>query len=134
MHELALAEGIISAILDIAHERGRRVKGFKVAVGELAQFDKDLIRYLLNELAKGTELEGASVSVEVERAVVKCLSCGSKLGFEELVKPLPEDWREAVHFLPELISSFSTCPRCGMSDFEIEGGRSVRILEVELYA
>ena len=132
MHELALAEGIISTVLDLAREKGGRVLGFKVAIGELAQFDKGLIRDLLAELIKGTELEGAKIDVETEKAEIKCLSCGSRWGFEDLVGSLGKDEREMIHFLPELVSSFSRCPACGKSDFEIEGGRSVRILEVEL--
>lgn len=132
MHELALVEGIVSAVLDLAREREGRIVGFKVAIGELAQFDKRMIRDLLAELVKGTELEGANIDIETEKAVIKCLNCGSKWGFKELVGPLPEDWREMIHFLPELVSSFSKCPTCKKSDFEIEGGRSVRIVEVEL--
>lgn len=132
LHELALVEGIISAVLDLARKKGGRVLGFSISIGELAQFDKTLIRDLLTELVKGTELEGANIDIETEKAVIKCLSCGSKWGFKELVGPLPEDWREMIHFLPELVSSFSKCPICGKSDFEIEEGRSVRIVEVEL--
>lgn len=132
LHELALAEGIVSAVLDLAFKRGGRITGFKVAIGELAQFDKRLIEDLLIELVKGTELKGAHIAIEVEKAVIKCLYCGSRWGFNELVEPLPDDEKEMIHFLPELLNSFSKCPACGKSDLEIEGGRSVRVVEVEL--
>lgn len=132
MHEMMLVEGIISTILELSHEKKGRVSYFKVSVGEISQFNVELIRYLLIEMVKGTELEDAHIEVDVEKAVVKCLSCGSKLNFQELVDPLSINEREAVHFLPELISSFCRCPSCRMNDFEIEQGRSVRIVEVRM--
>ncbi|MEM3437448.1 MAG: hydrogenase/urease maturation nickel metallochaperone HypA [Nitrososphaerales archaeon] len=132
MHELTLVEGIISYVLDIAHEKGRHVVSFKVVIGEFAQFNKDLIEDLLVELVKGTELENSKIKVETEKAVVICLYCNSKWGVDELLKPLNNDQREIIHFLPELLSSFSKCPNCGKSDLEIEKGRSVRVTEVEL--
>jgi hydrogenase nickel incorporation protein HypA/HybF len=132
MHEAILVEGIISALLEISREKGKHVDYFKVGVGELSQFNVELIRYLLTEMVKGTELENTHVDVEVEEAIVKCLSCGFKLSFQELIDPLSSNEKEAIHFLPELISSFCKCPLCSMSDFEIEQGRGVRIVEVRL--
>lgn len=132
MHEMMLVEGIISTLIELSHEKKGRVSYFKVNVGEISQFNVELIRYLLMEMVKGTELEDSHIEVNVEKAVVKCLSCGSKLNFQELVDSLSINEKEAIHFLPELISSFCRCPSCRMSDFEIEQGRSVRIVEVGL--
>jgi len=134
MHEIILVEGIISALLELSHEKGKHINYFKVSVGELSQFDVEIIKYLLTEMMKGTELENTHVDVDVERAMVKCLFCGFKLSFHELISLLSNDEREAIHFLPELISSFCKCPSCGMNDFEIEQGRGVRIVEVKLDA
>ncbi len=132
MHELVVVSGIVEAVSRYARQEGKRVVRFRVAVGELAGFSIELIRELLRDMVKKTELEGAEFSVEAEAAGVKCLSCGATLGFRELIGPLSEDEREMMHFLPELVSSFSRCPRCGGRDFEIESGRSVKIVEVEL--
>ncbi|MEM2873110.1 MAG: hydrogenase/urease maturation nickel metallochaperone HypA [Nitrososphaerales archaeon] len=132
MHELALVEGIISNVIDFAHERKGHVVSFKVAIGEFAQFDKKLIKDLLVELVKGTELEKAKMIVKIEKAETKCLHCNSKWGVNELLEPLSNDQKEMIHFLPELLNSFTKCPNCGKSDFEIEKGRSVRVVEVEL--
>jgi len=132
LHELALVEGIISYVLDIANKRGGHIVSFKVTIGEFAQFDKSLIKDLLVELVKGTELERANIIIEIERAVARCLYCNSKWGVNELLEPLPNDQKEMIHFLPELLNSFSKCPNCGKSDLEIEKGRSVRVAEVRL--
>ena len=132
MHEVVLVEGIISTLLELSHERGGHIAYFKIGVGELSQFNVELIKYLLTEMRKGTELENAHIDVEVEKAVVKCLSCSSKLSFQELLDSLSDTEREAVHFLPELVNSFCKCPSCNMSDFEVEGGRGIRVVEVKM--
>ena len=133
MHELVLVSGIIDAVSNLAEEKGaKRVSKLTVAVGELASIDRGLIEDLLKELSLGTKLEGAEIVVVMEEARVLCLSCGAEWGFRELVGPLSEEEREMVHFLPELISSFSKCPRCGGRYFRIESGRSLRVVEVEL--
>ena len=130
LHELSLVEGIIDSIRETAQQRGGRVRSFRINVGELAQFDLRLIRELLKELSKGTPLEEAKAEVKSERSKVKCLSCGSVWRFDDLLHPMSEDEKEVVHFLPELMSSYSRCPSCSKSYFEIEEGRSVRIAEV----
>ena len=132
MHELSLVEGIIEAVQETARDSGGKVKSFKVRVGELAEFDIRLIRELLVELKRGTQLEQARAVVLRERSRVRCLSCNSEWDFDDLVGPLQRDEREMVHFLPELLSSYSKCPSCSKSYLEIEQGRSVRVAEVEL--
>ena len=132
MHELSLVQGIINAVGETASEKGGRVRRVKIGVGELAQFDIRLVRRLLNDLKKGTSLEGARIIVEQERSKVKCLTCGRVWNFQELAAPISDDEREMMHFLPELLNSCSRCPQCSKSYFEIEEGRSVRIIEVVL--
>lgn len=132
MHELSLVEGILDAVREKAEERGGRVRSFKVRVGELAQFDVRVIRDLLAELRDGTPLQGARVTVEVEGAKLRCLSCNEELRFEDIARRVPPDEREIIHFLPELVSSYFRCPRCSKSYFEIREGRSVTVAEVVL--
>lgn len=132
MHELSLVEGIIDAVQDTARERNGKVRSFNVLVGELAQFDVRLIRELLAELKKGTQLDGAKVVVKLEKSKFRCLGCNSEWGFDDLVGQLKGSEKEMVHFLPELLSSYSKCPTCSKSYFEIERGRSVRIAGVVL--
>jgi Zn finger protein HypA/HybF involved in hydrogenase expression len=122
----------MDAVIETADEKGGRVKSFKVGVGELAQFDIRLVRRLLKDIKKGTPLEGVDVEVELEKSKVRCLGCGKRWNFQELVGPMSGDEKEMVHFLPELLNSCSKCPSCSKSYFEIEEGRSVRVVEVVL--
>jgi len=132
LHEFSLVQGIIDAVQETAQDKGGRVKSFKVQVGELAQFDIRLIRELLVELKKGTQLEQAKTIVVRERSRVRCLSCNSEWNFDDLVGPLRRNEKEMVHFLPEILSSYCKCPSCSRSYFEIVKGRSVTVAEVKL--
>ena len=130
MHEYMLVEGIISSVMELAAGESKRILSFKVIIGELAQYDVNLVEYLIDELARETVLD--SVDVEVEKAVVKCIYCGREWMFDELVSKLSDDEKEMIHFLPDLISSFVNCPSCGGMGFEVESGRDVKICEVRL--
>jgi Zn finger protein HypA/HybF involved in hydrogenase expression len=132
LHELSLVQGILDAVRETADEKGGRVRSFRVGVGELAQFDVRLVRQLLKDMKKGTSLQGASVTVEPEKSKIRCLTCGKRWDFQELAGPLTGDEKEMMHFLPELLNSCTKCPSCSKSYFEIEEGRSVRIIEVVL--
>ena len=131
MHELVIVSGIIEAVSDLARKEKKKILRFTVAVGELASFDRSLIEELLNEVKKGSILEDTQVDIEVEKAEVLCKSCESTWGFTDLIEPLGENEREMIHFLPELVSSFSRCPKCGGRDLEIRSGRGIRVSYVE---
>lgn len=131
MHELVIVGGIIEAVTELAKKEKKKVACFTVAVGELASFDRNLIEELMHEVKKGTYIEDSEVRVEIERAEVLCKSCESIWGFKELVEPLGENEREMIHFLPELVSSFINCPKCGSRDFEIKSGRGIRVRYIE---
>ena len=130
MHELSLVNGVLQAVEETAKQRGGRVKSFRVGVGELAQFDLRLVRQLLEDTRRGTHLQGAVATVEVEQSKIRCMSCGKEWNFRELSGQMSEEEKEMVHFLPELLNSFAKCPSCSKSFFEIEEGRSVRLIEV----
>lgn len=117
---------------DAARERGGKVRSFRVRVGELAQFDLGLIKELLAELSRGTDLEGATAVVQEEKSMVRCESCKSEWLFGDLVGALPDDEKEVIHFLPELLATYCRCPSCSRGYFKILEGRSVRVEEVVL--
>jgi len=131
LHELTLVDGILRAVEATARERGRKVSGVTVMVGELAQFDTGMVKRLFNDLKRATPLHDTKVTVRREKARVRCMTCGNEFTFRDLSPSLTSESKEAIHFLPELIGSYFSCPRCSKSFFEIEGGRSVSISEIE---
>ena len=131
MHELTLVQGMLDLVGETAEREGRRIKGCKIGVGELSQFDEKLIRRLFVDLTRGTPLQGARFSIKRERSNLRCLGCGRVWALKDLASQLSTHEREMVHFIPELLNSFARCPSCSKGFFEIEAGRSVRIVEVD---
>jgi Zn finger protein HypA/HybF involved in hydrogenase expression len=130
MHEYIVASGIVGSVAKLAGSLGGHVKSFRVLVGELSMLDVGMLRELLGELSRDSPLSGASISVEVERAVIRCDSCGTEMSFAEAVGRLKDDERESIHFVPELVSSFARCRRCGAPDLRVVAGRGVKIVDV----
>jgi hydrogenase nickel incorporation protein HypA/HybF len=128
MHEWALAEAVAKAVEELAAESGR-VGCVEVVLGELQGVDEEVFRFALEELL-GSLREGRGVSVECvrvtrEEAVFRCRACGHEWRLGEW--GLGEEFREAVHFVPEVVHSYYSCPRCGSRDFEIVRGRGVEV-------
>ena len=134
MHELTLVQGILDSVKEIEAKEGKKAVSCRIGVGELAQFDEQLLRTLFADLAEGVALRDMDVVFEHERAKILCKGCGRAWGFKDLAGQLTRSDREMVHFLPELLGSFAKCPGCSKSYFEIEGGRSVRVIEVSFHA
>ncbi len=130
MHEYVVASGIVGSVAKLAGSLGGRVKSFRVLVGELSMLDVGLVKELLRELSKDSPLSGAEISVEVERALIRCDSCGAEMSFGEAVEGLGEEERESIHFVPELVSSFARCRGCGSPALRVVAGRGVKIVDV----
>ncbi len=128
MHEWAVAEGVVEALLRRGREEGaRRITRFRLRLGEIGGVEEEMLRLALRELSRGTILEGAEMEVERERGRVGCRRCGTEWSPDR--ESLEED---ALHLLPDLLPLFLRCPRCGSVDLEITGGRGVRIEWLEL--
>ncbi|MEM2281410.1 MAG: hydrogenase nickel incorporation protein HypA [Candidatus Bathyarchaeia archaeon] len=123
MHEWALAEAIISSVLEIAEKEGLTdVREVKIRVGELQQVEVDVLEFALSEL-RNSRLRNAKFVIEKVKAKLLCRVCGCKWGFSR--NQLNRESWEAVHFVPEVVHAYVKCPRCGSPDFEILEGRGV---------
>jgi len=131
MHEWALAEGVISTLLNFMNkEKLERIIEANIIFGELQQVDIDAFKYALEELSKDTPLRDTKFIFTIEKAEFRCRVCGHKWSFEQQREMLDEDIAEAIHFVPELAHSFIKCPNCGSTDFEVVKGRGVYIGEI----
>lgn len=130
MHEWALAEAIVETVKAKAFEWGRtRFSLLKVKLGELQQVDKEILSFALNELLNIAKDEnGISVEKVIfveEKAVAECLRCGYRWDLD--TASLGEEIKEYIHFVPEVVHTFASCPRCGSTDFDIASGRGVSV-------
>ena len=132
MHELVLVNGILEAVRRFARERNGRVKSFKVSVGEVAGFNIELIRELLERMRDDAGLGDASIIVEIEDGMIRCNACNSLWGLRDAIAGLDDIDREMIHFIPELVSTYTRCPKCGGRDLKIVSGRGIKVDYVEL--
>lgn len=129
MHEWALAEAIISAVSEAAdRENFREVSRVVIAVGELQQVDRDILRFAIEQL-KPDRLARTKFTIRSARAKFLCRACGHKWFLKEI--GLSEDLKETLHFIPEVAHAYIRCPVCGSPDFEVSEGRGVWIISIK---
>lgn len=123
MHEWALAEAIITAVIQIAVREGlREVTEVTVKVGELQQVELDILKFAFSQL-KTANFENAEFRITRAKTTLKCRACGNKWLFKK--QKLCENIAEAIHFVPEVAHSYIKCRKCGSPDFKIKEGRGV---------
>jgi len=132
MHEWSLADGVISTILSSFNLVEKQVTRVEIVVGELQQIEIEAFEFALTELSKNTPLENAQFMIKREEARFRCRRCGAEWGFDEGLKDLDEESKEAIHFVPEAAHAFMKCPKCNGSDFDVVKGRGMYLAEVEL--
>lgn len=110
MHELSLASEIHRACRSrLAAGDARRLVRVRVAVGDLAAVEPDLLRYAWTAITASGPDAGAELVVEWRPASQRCESCGAR------PERPPGSWWPA-------------CPRCGQA-MRIEGGDALDLLE-----
>ncbi len=143
MHEWSLASGVVLTLKKIMDEKkAKGVREVRLVVGELSQIDKNILRDAITTLSEEELGSKVNVVIEEEKARLKCNTCGYEFGFGEVFEQLRrifcpdlkpgEECENPVHYVPELVSTYIRCPRCGSPDIEIVAGRGVWIKSVVL--
>lgn len=109
MHEMALAEGILSVVLDASG--GANVRAVDLQVGALQLVVPESLRFSFELAAAGTPAEGAVVNVHETPARLKCRACGA----ETVLRTPPFQ-----------------CERCTSTDVNVISGDEVMVESVEL--
>lgn len=113
MHELAIAQGIVSIVSEQAEKRGfRRALAIRLKVGEFSGIVPDCLRDFFPYAAAGSPAEGAELEIEPVPARFLCRNCG----FEGAA-----DRKNAC------------CARCGSAAVRMTAGRELYVenLKVE---
>jgi hydrogenase nickel incorporation protein HypA/HybF len=134
VHELALAEAVVTAALEAAEREGlHRIDRIDVRVGELQHIRRQTFEFALKEVMPVSEplLAATEFRVGIEPARFRCRPCGHAFGLAETGGPQDEGEQEAIHFVPELAHAFLRCPHCGSPDFDLVEGRGVSIRSIE---
>jgi len=130
LHEWALAEAVVLSLSQYLREVGwGRVSRVVVSLGELQAVDREVFEFALKELANLYSVDIGRFELVEEEASFECRSCGFRWRLKDL--ELPDEVREAIHFLPEAAYAYLRCPRCGSADFILASGRGVKLEGVE---
>ncbi len=131
MHEWALGEGIISTAIEYGKQNNaKEIVKIVVVLGELQDIEQEILEFAMQQLKKDTIAENAEIVFEEEKAKFRCRNCGYEWNMKETERELTDDIREDIHFVPEVVHSFLSCPNCGSRDFEVVKGRGVYIKEM----
>ncbi len=110
MHEAAVAQSLVEAILQEAGKQPGRPVRAKMSCGELNRVNDDVLTFAFEAVAKGTLCEGMTLQIEHKPLHAKCKACGSVF---------------AVDF------SNARCTDCGSGDFELLPDAPLVLDEIE---
>lgn len=113
MHEMAIAEGILSIALEYAEKEGAlKISEIGLLLGEMSGVVTESLTFGFEMLSKGTPAEGAVLSIREIPLMGRCTKCGREVHVEHY-----DFW----------------CPACRDGVLEIVSGREMQVeyLEVE---
>jgi hydrogenase nickel incorporation protein HypA/HybF len=108
VHELSITQTVISTVTQRMQDA--RVRRIRLEVGRLSGLVPDAVRFCFEMVAAGTTCEGAVLEIDEPPGRAVCRTCGAAF--------------ETCEVLP-------LCD-CGSADIEVQGGRELRIREVEV--
>lgn len=108
MHELAIAQSVVEAVLERA--AGRKVVVVRLRIGRLSGVMTDALEFSFELVADGTDVDGARLEIEQPGGMLHCRSCGQDTAREDLIL---------------------LCD-CGSADVEIRSGRELMLTSVEV--
>ncbi|MDX6297027.1 MAG: hydrogenase nickel incorporation protein HypA/HybF [Nocardioidaceae bacterium] len=108
MHELAITESVVDAVLERTGDR--QVTTVRLKIGRLAGVVPDAMRFCFDLVTAGTSLEGAVLEIEEPAGQARCRSCGDVFRLSDLIL---------------------LCP-CGSADVQVLAGRELLVSSVEV--
>lgn len=109
MHELSIAQSILSIAENAAPQNTAVVTSIGLQVGELSGVAVDSLKFALSVIKENTILQDADVDIEVVKGEAQCTDCNTVF---------PMD-----HF-------GSCCPRCGSYFVKVLKGREMKVLNI----
>ncbi|MFF2244095.1 hydrogenase maturation nickel metallochaperone HypA [Arthrobacter sp. NPDC058130] len=108
MHELAITQGLVEAVLNRTGDR--HVTGVNLRIGPLSGVLPDAVRFCFEVVSADTPLAGAALTIDESEGRARCRSCHDEFVLEDM---------------------FLLCP-CGSADVEIVSGRELLVTSVEV--
>jgi hydrogenase nickel insertion protein HypA len=87
MHEFSIAQQVVEVVRAAADKAGgAKVSEIHLRIGELSFISEEQLSFAIEELARGTPLEGAKLTMGSEPGRAVCESCGAEepVGYSRL--------------------------------------------------
>lgn len=112
MHELAIANSIVNAVLEEAAKRNLgAVTAIGLRIGALSDVVPEALEFGFSAIAAGTILEGTRLEIESVPVAGACLTCHEVFDVKGLV---------------------FACPDCGSADIKVQKGQELDIAYIEV--
>ncbi len=112
MHELSIAENIVSLVAEQAERSGfSRVRVIRLELGAFSSVEEQALRFCFGAAAQGSAAEEAELDVVVVPGEAWCLDCNQVVQLAERLAP---------------------CPHCGGGQLQVTGGQELRVRELEV--
>ncbi|NHB77774.1 hydrogenase maturation nickel metallochaperone HypA [Rhodobacter calidifons] len=112
MHEMSLAEGIRSIVLDQARAHGfARVTVLRLEIGRFAGVEKPALDFAFDVVMRGSPAEGARLEMIDLPGQALCYDCAKTVQIADRLDP---------------------CPECGGGRLIPQGGDELRIKDMEV--
>lgn len=90
MHELALSQSIVDAVLQRARQEGMHsVTRVVLEVGTAAGVERDALRFCFDAVTRATPAQGAALAIETVALRGRCRACGLEFEPAGLIAPCP---------------------------------------------
>ncbi|WP_372921083.1 hydrogenase maturation nickel metallochaperone HypA [Roseovarius sp.] len=112
MHEMSLAEGIRSTVVEQAQAHGfTRVTRLRLEIGRFAGVEKPALEFAFDVVMRGSPAEGADLNMIDLPGRALCYDCVAEVEIDDRLDP---------------------CPRCGGGKLMPQGGDEMRIKDMEV--
>lgn len=119
MHEFAMAQGIINAVLETAEENNAiEVTEIVIEIGRLAMLNPEQVKFMLSVLTEDTLAENANIVIEDIAVEIKCYNCA----YEGEANVDDSD-----HYAPMIL-----CPKCESHRVNIINGKDVTVRNISI--
>jgi hydrogenase nickel incorporation protein HypA/HybF len=108
MHELSITQSVVEAVTRRMGDAP--IRRVRLEIGRLSGLVPDAVRFCFEMVAAGTTCEGALVEIDEPCGQARCRTCGRVFETGDVLV---------------------LCD-CGSADVAVEGGRELRIREVEV--
>ncbi len=112
MHELSLAQDMISIALEQAEKYGaKKITSLKLKIGSMSMVDSECFTFYFDEISKNTIAAGALLDFVKCDPEIECISCNGKSKLKDLVM---------------------VCPLCNSIDVILLSGQEILLEDMEI--